>query len=114
MIRLSPGVVLAAADALRSGQQNFTAAQVAALIHLAYETGRRHGAAEDMAEVVACWHEFAEPRRTREERVKARLAEMEAYARQRAAREGSPYRPYPGGPVDWETGRPVRHLEIAA
>jgi hypothetical protein len=42
---------------------------------------------------------------------------MDHAARAQAAREGRPYRLYPGGGlgVDWETGRPVRHLsEVAA
>lgn len=42
------------------------------------------------------------------DRVAERLAEMQAAAE----RSGRPE--YRGGPVDWETGRPVRRLGVAA
>lgn len=103
----NPGTTMRAADALRAGQQYYTDAQVAYLIALAYQTGRIHAAAEDMAEIAGCWEELAQPGPTREERVAARLAEMDRTARIRAAREGRPYRIHEGGPVDWETGAPL-------
>lgn len=108
------GVTLRVVDALHGPQQTFTRDQVAYLISLAYQAGRRHAAADDLAEMVGCWQEYAEAPRTREQRVADRMAEMDRLARIRAAREGRPYRIHPGGPVDWDTGRPVRRLEAAA
>lgn len=73
------GVVLKAVEALQDqNTQHFTRAQVAYLIALAYQTGRAHAAGEDMAETVACWAEFAEPRKTRDQRVQQRLDDMAA------------------------------------
>lgn len=43
MSAIPAGVVLSAAAALTSGQEQFTAHQVAVLIHLAYESGRAAG-----------------------------------------------------------------------
>lgn len=81
------GITLNAADALAdSNRQHFTRAQVAYLIALAYQSGRAHAAAEDMAETVACWLEFAQPAATREQRVAARHAEMQAGIDREAAR----------------------------
>lgn len=95
---LTAGVTLNAVDAIRNrDQQHFTRAQVAYLIHLAYETGRTHAATEDMAEVVACWDEFAEARPTREQRVQRRLDEMAAGAERQAQRPKT----YPTLDVDW-------------
>lgn len=111
---LSAGVTLRAADALRQGQETFTSAQVAYLVALAFESGRTAAAGEDLAETVACWVEHANPRRVRGDRVAARVAEMEAAARRWAEQAGRQYRPYRGGPVDWETGQPVRTLGVAA
>jgi len=116
---LDPGTTLAATTAIREGQHTFTREQAAYLVALAYHTGRLHAAAEDLAEVAACWAEYAQPRPTREQRIAARMAEMDQAARQAAARAGRPYRIHPGGPVDWETGRPAthnrnRHLTLAA
>lgn len=110
---LTAGVTLKAARAVAE-QEIFTAGQVAYLLHLAYESGRVSAAGEDMAEVVACWLEHANPVQIRTDRVAARIAEMEQSARDRAEREGRIYRPYRGGPVDWETGRPVREMAVAA
>lgn len=71
------GVILKAVEALQDqNTQHFTRAQVAYLIALAYQTGRAHAAGEDMAETVACWAEFAEPRKTRDQRVQQRLDDM--------------------------------------
>lgn len=111
---LSAGVTLRAADALRQGQEVYTSAQVAYLIHLAYESGRAAAAGEDLAETVACWAEHPLPRITRTARIAQRMADMEAAARRRAEQEGREYQEYRGGPVDWETGRPVRMLGVAA
>ncbi|MDG4792086.1 hypothetical protein O7626_40430 [Micromonospora sp. WMMD1102] len=75
---LTAGITLNAVGSIANGQQTYTRDQVSYLVSLAYETGRTHGATEDMAEVVACWAEFAEPRATRQQRTAARLAEMKA------------------------------------
>lgn len=107
----TPGVTLAAVEALRI-QQTFTREQVAYLMALAYESGRAQAAGEDLAETIACWTEHPLPSLTREQRVAQRMAEMDRLARAQAAREGRPYRLHPGGPVDWETGEPVRHLLV--
>lgn len=80
-------------------------------VALAFEQGRRYERAE-LAQLDTTWPPLA--RRTWEQGVAQRMAEMDSAARARAAREGRPYRPHPGGPVDWETGQPLRRLEIAA
>lgn len=103
---LDPGTTLAATEALRSRRgRPWTDEQVAYLVALAYDTGRRHALAADLAETVACWQENHTPAQTREQRVAARLADMER-------RSGPPT--YRGGPVDWETGLPLRVLEAVA
>ena len=112
--RLSAGVTLRAADALRQGQELYTADQVAYLLHLAYESGRTAAAGEDLAEVVACWAEHPLPTITRAQRVAQRIAEMEAAARRWWAEQGREYREYRGGPVEWETGRPIGEMGVAA
>ena len=89
----------------------YTAAEVHTLLYAAYARGRYDA---DINELRGTWVEMAEPRATREQRVQARLDEMDRDARARAAREGRPYRIYQGGPVDFETGKPARHLEVAA
>lgn len=90
----------------------YTDEQLLDLVLDAYTRGR-HDA--DVNELHATWAEHDEPRATREQRVTARLDQMDRDARARAEREGRPYRIYRGGPVDWQTGRPVRHLvEVAA
>lgn len=111
---LSAGVTLRAADAIRQGQEVYTSAQVAYLIHLAYSSGRAAAAGEDLAETVACWAEHPLPRITRAARIAQRIADMEAAARRWAEQAGRTYRPHLGGPVDWETGRPIREMEVAA
>lgn len=111
--RPSAGVVLNAAEALRGGQELFTAPQVAVLMALAYDAGRTARYTQDIADMHAGWAR-TQWRRTHEERVAAELAEMDRQARARAAREGREYRPHPGGPVDWETGLPVRSVREAA
>lgn len=116
--RPTAGGVLAATTAMQDPHRIYTRDEVAYLMHLAYEAGRLHAAAEDHAETAACWAEFAQPRPTREQRVAERLAEMDRVARMKALREDRPYRVYHGGEVDWATGEPVqsprRHLEVAA
>ncbi|MFG3702406.1 hypothetical protein ACGF5C_31665 [Micromonospora sp. NPDC047620] len=89
----------------------FTAEEAFELAWTAYLRGRYDA---DINEVRGTWTEMAEPRATREQRVARRMAEMDTAARARAEREGRPYRIYRGGPVDWETGRPVRELRAAA
>ena len=85
--------------------------QLETAVALAFEQGRAYERGE-LAEMEATWKPLA--RKTYEQQVTARMAEMDRAARARAAREGRPYRPHPGGPVDWETGEPVRRLEMAA
>jgi hypothetical protein len=91
--------------------QTYSADEVHALIFAAYERGRYDA---DVNELHGTWLEYAEPRAAREQRVRARLAEMDRAAEVAAARAGRPYRIYRGGPVDWDTGESVRHLGIAA
>lgn len=101
----TPGMTLIAVAAMQR-QETFSRAQVAYLIAVAYEVGRRHTLAEDLHETIACWDADATPIQTREKRIAARLAEYE--------RLSGPPR-YHGGPVDWETGQPVnRSLKVAA
>lgn len=99
-----PGTTLAATEAMRT-QDTFTRDQVAYLIAVAYQVGRQHTLTQDLAETIACWDEHATPPQTREQRIAARMAHYE--------RTSGPAR-YHGGPVDWNTGQPVRHLEVAA
>lgn len=68
---------MAATAALQGGQETFSRAQVAYLIHLAYEAGRLHGYSEEVAETVGTWMEHAEPRKTRADRIAERLADYE-------------------------------------
>jgi hypothetical protein len=98
-----PGMTLAAVEAMGS-QQTFTRAQVAYLVAVAYEVGRRHTLSEDLAETIACWDEHDTPRDVRARRVAARISAMTS----------SHASDYLGGPVDWETGQPVRDLGAAA
>lgn len=112
------GGILAAADALQDPTRaTFTREQVAYLMHLAYDAGRTATHLDDIARIHCTWVDNAERRRTYEQRVADELAAMDAAAQARAAREDRPYRPHPGGPVDWETGEPTRttrHLGVAA
>ncbi|MGN9802041.1 hypothetical protein [Micromonospora sp. L32] len=103
----SAGGILAAASALQGPQQTFTREQVAYLMHLAYESGRTATYLEDVAELHATWARNPIHRPTAEQRYQERMAEMDALGQARAAAEGRPYRIHPGGPVDWETGRPL-------
>ena len=85
--------------------------QVRAIAY-AYYTAGRYSA--DVAELHAIWGAYNEPRATWEQRVARRIKEMETWARRRAERAGRTYREYHGGPIDWETGEPVRALRAAA
>ncbi|MEU6206384.1 hypothetical protein ABZ814_22700 [Micromonospora musae] len=107
----SAGGILAAADALQGPQHTFNREQVAFLIRLAYDAGRT---AEYVGDLAAMHANFAAKNwgRTHEQWVADQIAEMEAAA---ARQPWNTWRgQYPGGPVDFETGRPVRHLEVAA
>jgi hypothetical protein len=111
----SAGGILAAADALRGPQTTFTRGQVAYLMRLAYDSGRTARYVEDIAELHAGWARHPAHRRTADDRYRERMAQMEANAAQVNAELGRP--PgyvYRGGPVDWETGQPVRHLGAVA
>lgn len=86
--------------------------EVHALVYAAYVRGRYDA---DLHDLHGTWAEHREPRATREQRVAQRIAEMEQHAERVSAALGRPPGwTYPGGPVDWETGAPVRRLEIAA
>lgn len=113
MADLTAGTTLRAVAALRT-HRTFTADQTAYLMALAYDSGRTCAYREDLAEMHSVWEDHADRRRTYEQRVADRMAEMDRSARARAEREGRPYRIHPGGPVDWETGQPVRILAVAA
>lgn len=100
------GGILNAAAALQDpNRDTFTRAEVAYLMRLAYDSGRTATYLDDIARIHCTWADNAEPRRTYEQRVADELAQIE--------QQYGPPR-YGGGPVDWETGRPVRHLEVAA
>ncbi|WP_431926933.1 hypothetical protein [Micromonospora wenchangensis] len=95
----------------------YTASDLLAVATAAYLRGRYDA---DINDLRGTWAEMAEPRATREQRVAARLAEMDHTARIRAAREGRPYRIYRGGPVTWDTtpthmtGNTRRPRQVAA
>lgn len=105
----SAGGILAAADALQGPQQTFTREQVAYLMHLAYDSGRTARHLDDVAELHAGWARHPRQANAAQQRYRERMAEMAAQAAQVNAELGRPpgYR-YDGGPVDWETGRPLR------
>lgn len=85
--------------------------EVHALLYSAYILGRYDA---DLNDLHGTWAEHREPRATREQRVAARLEEMDQAARRDARRNGRPYRIHPGGPVDWHTGQPVQQLGASA
>jgi hypothetical protein len=93
-------------------RQTYTANEVRALLYTAYIHGRHEA---DINELQAIWAEKREPRLTRERRVAARIAEMEAAAARINAELGRPpgYE-YRGGPVVWATGAPLVELGVAA
>jgi hypothetical protein len=70
-----------------------------------FHDGRRY-ALSKVGELDRVWRPVA--RRTEAERIAAHVAEMESYAARRG--RGT----YPGGPVDWVTGKPVRQREAVA
>ena len=90
-------------------KQTYSADEVRALLFAAYTHGRYDA---DINELQATWAERREPGFTRERRVARRTADMTAAA------ERQPWNTwrgqYPGGPVDFETGKPVRHLGAVA
>ncbi|MBQ1064501.1 hypothetical protein [Micromonospora sp. C41] len=101
-----------------------------ALWQLAYETGYADGISDGEEGALAeVWEgirfAYSGPRRQPDPRrgVRGNLTAADATwwaqravdqrATERAARQPRPD-DHPGGAVDWETGRPVRHLEVAA
>lgn len=96
-------------DALDAGTRRYTEPQVKYLCAEAYVLGRYH-LDEDLAEVQHCWG-LHDPRLTYEKRLANRLAEMAEsgtkLAMQLLVQHGRAPWPYRGGPVDWETGRPL-------
>ncbi|MGW3808832.1 hypothetical protein [Micromonospora sp. NPDC005113] len=98
------GGILAASQALQATtRQTFTREQVAYLMHLAYDAGRTATYLDDIAELHATWARHRDPQPTAEQRYRQRMADM--------AERGGDYR---GGPVDFETGHPARHLGAVA
>lgn len=71
---LSPGVTLAAGQALIDGRDVFTSAQVAYLMHLAYRSGLETGRSQDQAEMLATWAEHIGRPPTRQERIDYEVA----------------------------------------
>ncbi|MFE7868818.1 hypothetical protein ACFUYE_00500 [Micromonospora humida] len=115
MTRTTPtaGGVLAAAAALQDPtRETYTREQVAYLMRLAYDSGRTATHLADVARIHCASVDSGWTRKTYEQRVAEETAEMAAHAASQPWNTwgGS----YPGGPVDWETGRPARHLEVAA
>lgn len=105
------GVTLAAADALNSGQQTYTRAQVAYLMRIAYDAGRTARQREDLAELHTVWDDKAWRRKTHEQIIAERLHDYAQAGERINTRLGRPAGyTHPGGPVDWNTGRPIRHL----
>lgn len=112
---LTAGVTLRAVEALETGQQTFTRAQVAYLLALAYDSGRTAAYREDLAEMHSTWEDRDERRRTYLERIAERLESYATAGERINSRLGRPKGyTYRGGPVDWNTGRPARNLEVAA
>lgn len=111
------GVTLAAAEQIRrrytgtgwpgAPVRTYTDAQAAYVAHLAHESGRTSAYLDGLAELHAGWAR-SRWRRRYAELVADRLAADDAAAAGINARLGRPagYR-YDGGPVDWETGRPL-------
>jgi hypothetical protein len=111
----SAGVVLRAAEALADPQALWTTDQVVYLVALAFESGLRGRLEADLAELHTQWMTNSQRAQTGQERKAALLAYYEACAEKIAAQMGRPAGyAYGGGPVDWETGRPVRHLQAVA
>ena len=114
-VEVTAGVTLAATEALRVRRDRlWTNEQVSYLIALAFESGRTSAADERIAEVRACWLERIMSEKARDLRAE-RLAYYERCAEKIAQQMGRPAGyVYAGGPVDFETGRPLRHLVVAA
>ncbi|MFC6017581.1 hypothetical protein ACFP2T_15365 [Plantactinospora solaniradicis] len=91
--------------------KTFTADEMTELLALVFWSGR-HGFDEDVAEMRHSWTVHADPRQTYEQRVQRRLLQMEQCAERNPAATWRGR--YPGGPVDFETGRLARRLERAA
>lgn len=91
-------------------------AELAYACSVSWDLGRRYEReriAAATAELDARWRTAG--RKAYEERVAERIALFEMCAARVADRYGRPAGyAYRGGPVDWETGRPVRHLEAVA
>lgn len=117
-----PDVVERALAALRGDQETFTRAQVGFLMDLAFRAGLGEPVAEQLADVIdlgprfgeqaemhAVWRTHPFVPATYEQRVSARLAEMDDQARRAAEARGEPYRAYPGGPAQWETDQGAAH-----
>lgn len=119
---LTPGATLSAIEALAHPQDLWTSEQVAYVIALAFESGHASGYATADAELVeALIGALGGPEaKTRKQAVDWHHKAIEARElRRRADDEARLPRPgdYLGGPVDWETGRPVRearHLTAVA
>lgn len=78
-----------------------TAGQLEHAVTLAFEAGRAYERAE-LAQLEVTWKPLA--RQLWEERVADRVAQMQAHAERQ---EWNTWRGrFPGGPVDYETGRP--------
>lgn len=104
---ITAGTVLAAAEALRERRGGtWTDREVAVLLRLAYEAGRSDAYREDLAELRIQWEDNRLPRLTYEECVARRREEI------RSSRREDLRPDHPGGPVDWETGYPLRHLYL--
>jgi len=115
VIATPAGIVLAAADALRTRRDGvWTDQQVACLLALAFDSGRTATALDDTTDLLGTWEEHPDPRKTREQRVAGRLLQMEQSAARIAESMGRPGYVYSGGPVEWETGQPVRQLGLVA
>lgn len=103
---ITAGTVLAAADALRERRGGtWTDLEVAVLIRLAYSSGRTDSCREDLAELFTVWEDHVEIRTTYERVVAARIESMRTVA-------GRARPDHPGGAVDWQSGRPLRHLHL--
>lgn len=102
MADLTAGVTLKAARALPR-QRTFTREQVAYIVALAYDSGRTATYREDLAEMHSVWEDRAEMRRTYEQVVARRLADLEESAAREARYQASRPKPMrnPLDGVDW-------------
>jgi hypothetical protein len=96
----------------------YTERQAAELCDLAYQAGQlyeRERIAAGRAELDTAWH--AAGGRVHQQNTARRIAEMEQHAAKLAAKlfadHGRPPWLYDGGPVDWNTGRPLHQTEAA-